>query len=103
MAEGKYNPFTGEVEYQKIEWNKNHYKRYEMRDGKIFDTVANVEVKDPLATLNRNNRAGIDIFRSYSALIYVAGQIARGAAKENDIASALEKFKEVRDQYETYA
>ena len=103
MAEGKFNIFTGEVEYKKIQWQKNHHNRYEMRGDKIYDTVADSEVSDPLETLNRNNRAGVDIFRAYSSLIYVAGQMARGAAKDDEIAAALERFKHVRDQYETYA
>lgn len=103
MGEGKYNPFTGQVEYKKIEWQKNHYKRYEKRGDSIHDAVSDVEVKDVLDTLNRNNKAGIDIFRAYSSLVYLISQIARGASKENDIAAALEKFKEVRDDYEKYA
>lgn len=103
MGEGKFNPFTGQIEYKKIEWQKNHAKRYEKRGEAIHDAVADVEVKDVLDTLNRNNKAGVEIFRSYSSLIYLLSQVARGAAKDNEIAAALEKFKEVRDNYEKYA
>lgn len=96
----KFNPFTGEMESDATSWIKNKEGRFEDHDGKIYDDVKSVYVKDPLTRLNEINNSACIISKQYMAMVFEVSRIVKGATDHTNLIALLERHRGILDRYE---